>query len=295
MLRPWLELARVSNLPTVWTNILAAWLLADGKWEWKPLAWLLAGGSLIYTGGMFLNDAADVRFDREHRQERPVPSGRISAAQAWIAGAGFLLGGFAMLVWGAGACSWLTGALVAAIVVYDLYHKPWLGSVFIMGSCRTFLYLASASAVTGTLDLVSHAEVIAKAVALGGYVTGISLAARNESGTAPLHPVMSATGLLGLALPVLVSLTLPLFAGSGLLPGWPVLAWTGLVVGLALVASGILRRPPPSNIGRAVGLLLAGICWVDALAVSSASPVLSLGFGLSLPLILLWQRKIAAT
>src|SRR5262245_59426154 len=112
MLRAWLELARVSNLPTVWSNVLAAWLLAGGTWTWGPLAWLLAGASLIYTGGMFLNDAADVKFDREHRRERPIPSGRISLAQAWVAGLGFLLVGFAMLVWGAEACIWLTGALV---------------------------------------------------------------------------------------------------------------------------------------------------------------------------------------
>ncbi|MCE9519038.1 MAG: UbiA family prenyltransferase [Verrucomicrobia bacterium] len=179
-LRPWLELARISNLPTVWTNILAAWLLADGKWEWKPLAWLLAGGSMIYTGGMFLNDAADVKFDHDHRKERPIPSGRISLVQAWIAAIVFLSAGFAMFIWGAEACIWLTGGLVTAVVVYDLFHKPWIGSVFIMGSCRTLLYLATASAVTGSIGFSTNAEVITKAVALGGYVTGISLVARGE-------------------------------------------------------------------------------------------------------------------
>ncbi len=68
-----------------------------------------------------------------------------------------------------------------------------------------------------------------------------------------------------------------------------------LVSALVIYARRILRTPPPSNIGRAVGLLLAGITWVDALAVSTVSPAASLGFGLSLPLLLLWQRKIAAT
>src|SRR5262245_42928808 len=96
MLRPWLELARVSNLPTVWTNVIAAWLLAGGAWEFRPLAWLLAGGSLVYTGGMFLNDAADAKWDRANRPERPIPTGRISPAQAWTAGIGFLAAGFAM-------------------------------------------------------------------------------------------------------------------------------------------------------------------------------------------------------
>lgn len=295
ILIPWLELARISNLPTVWTNILAAWLLAGGRWEWQPLAWLLAGGSLIYTGGMFLNDAADVKFDREHRKERPIPSDRISLVQAWIAGLGFLGSGFAMFAWGAQACIWLSGALVCAVVIYDLYHKPWIGSAFIMGSCRTLLYLAAASSVTGSLSLASHMEVIAKAIALGGFITGISLVARGESKCAPVHPLLRATGMFGLTLPLLVSL-MPLLSTSGSwLPGWPTLLISTLMAGLILSALKIMCQPPTSNIGRAVGLLLAGITWVDALAVSNASPALSLCFSLSFPLLILWQKKIAAT
>ena len=95
MLRPWLELARVSNLPTVWTNVLAGWLLGFGRWEWQPLAWLLVGGSLMYTAGMILNDAADVRWDRENRKERPIPNGSVSLASAWSVGLAMLLGGAA--------------------------------------------------------------------------------------------------------------------------------------------------------------------------------------------------------
>lgn len=294
-LRPWLELARISNLPTVWTNILAAWILAGGKWDWQPLAWLLAGGSLIYIGGMFLNDAADAKFDREHRKERPIPSGRIPLSHAWIAGLGFLGSGFAMFVWGAQACIWLCGALVCAVVFYDLFHKPWIGSVFIMGSCRTLLYLAAASSVTGSLSLTSHMEVIAKAIALGGFIAGISLVARGEPRHDSVHPLLRAAGVFGLALPLLVSLMLPLSTSDSWLPGWPSLLICTLFAGLILTALKTMRQPPSSNLGRSVGLLLAGITWVDALAVSNASPALSLCFGLSFPLLILWQKKIAAT
>ena len=299
MIRPWLELARISNLPTVWTNVLAGWLLAGGTWDWPVLAWLLAGGSLLYTGGMILNDAADVRFDREARKERPIPSGRVTAAAAWSVGIGFLLTGFAMFVWGAEACIWLTGSLVVAIVAYDLYHKPWAGSVFIMGSCRTLLYLAAASAVTGTLSFAVNYEVIIKAIALGGYIVGLSLVARNESAVGKPSEIWFGVGIFGLALPIQAF-------GFCMLVGPPrifePLWWMflqliipALLLSLELFAMHRMRTPPPSNIGRAVGLLLAGIVLVDALAISAADPIAALVFALSFPFLLMWQRKIAAT
>ncbi|MEI6536565.1 MAG: UbiA family prenyltransferase, partial [Verrucomicrobiaceae bacterium] len=204
--RDWLELARVSNLPTVWTNILAAWLLAGGTWNWHPLVWLFFGGSLIYTGGMILNDAADVKFDREFRQGRPLPSGRVSVTSAWAIGTGSLLAGFLTMVWGAETCIWITSALVAAIVFYDLYHKPWAGSVFIMGSCRTLLYLVAASAVTGTLNWSSYHEVIIKAIALGGYVVGLTFVARHESGSEKSSSTAHAASLMALGSPIFAGL-----------------------------------------------------------------------------------------
>ena len=142
MLRALLELSRVSNLPTVWTNVLAAWILASGKdWQWTPaLGWLLLGASLIYSAGMILNDACDVAWDREHRKERPIPSGRIGLKTVWIIGLVWLLGGYALMVFAGGASWKITALLVAAVVAYDVYHKPWAGSVVIMGACRTLLY-----------------------------------------------------------------------------------------------------------------------------------------------------------
>jgi len=63
MLKAWLELARISNLPTAWTNVLAGWLLAGGQLQDQRLIWLLLGGSLLYSGGMILNDAEKLILD----------------------------------------------------------------------------------------------------------------------------------------------------------------------------------------------------------------------------------------
>src|SRR6516225_1509106 len=101
-----LILGRVSNLPTVWSDCLAAWLLAGGGASWR-VGWVCLGATLLYTGGMFLNDAFDVGFDRQHRPERPIPSGQIRRRTVWLLGGVWLgLGWLCFLVLGAGPAVW---------------------------------------------------------------------------------------------------------------------------------------------------------------------------------------------
>jgi 4-hydroxybenzoate polyprenyltransferase len=85
MLRHLLTLARVSNLPTVWSNVLAAWLIAGGAASWHLLP-LLLGASLLYSGGCTLNDAFDARWDATYRPERLIPSGALSRRAVWHMG-----------------------------------------------------------------------------------------------------------------------------------------------------------------------------------------------------------------
>ena len=84
-LRTLLVLGRTSNLPTVWSNCLAGWILG-GEGDLKSLLLLSSGATMLYLGGMFLNDAFDEDFDRQHRKERPIPSGQISANAVWAWG-----------------------------------------------------------------------------------------------------------------------------------------------------------------------------------------------------------------
>ena len=72
-----LGLGRVSNLPTVWTNMLTGVVLAGGTLD-DARAWLLAAAlSLFYIAGMYLNDAFDADIDAVERPERPIPAGRV--------------------------------------------------------------------------------------------------------------------------------------------------------------------------------------------------------------------------
>ena len=67
--RTLLILGRASNLPTVWSNCLAGWLLGGGGAA-ADLLLLSVAATFLYTGGMYLNDAFDAEFDRQHRPDQ---------------------------------------------------------------------------------------------------------------------------------------------------------------------------------------------------------------------------------
>lgn len=176
--RAYLLLARVSNLPTVWTNVLAACVVAGAAFDSLPVA--LLSMSLLYTGGMFLNDAFDARFDSRARPDRPIPSGDVTRRQAFATGFGLLLAGEALLALQpvpAMALGW--GALlVAAIVFYDFAHKGVWFAPAVMGLCRALIYPVAAAGATG-----SAAPVVAPATAMFAYVvvlTHIAKAGRGD-------------------------------------------------------------------------------------------------------------------
>jgi len=316
MLRALLELSRVSNLPTVWTNVLAAWIIASGTdWPWTPaLGWLLLGASLIYSAGMILNDACDVAWDREHRKERPIPSGRIGLKTVWIIGLVWLLGGYALMVFAGGASWKITALLVAAVVAYDVYHKPWAGSVVIMGACRTLLYLAAGSASIGAYDDIDKAPFLySGSLILGCYIVGLSLVARSELSLRSLFEKKLVAGMLMLCAP-LTALSFGMIVRC-LIGGdrdhgsffavFGVFVWLFIhpahlipsVVFLAIIswALYLLAKREPSRVGEAVGWLLAGIPVVDAIIVSPTSLPAALVFCVLPPFLRLWQRWIAAT
>src|SRR5437879_2353441 len=134
ILRTLLILGRVSNLPTVWSNCLAGWWLGGGG-HVQNLTFLLLGATFLYLAGMFLNDACDAEFDRQHRRERPIPSGAIRSQTVWRWGSAWLALGAAMLLWPGKATGGLGAALLICIVLYDVIHKQTAVSPLLLGFC----------------------------------------------------------------------------------------------------------------------------------------------------------------
>ncbi len=147
--RAYVELSRLSNIPTCLTNVLVGCALG-GAIQWQQATMLTIGVMLMYVAGMALNDVFDARIDKTQRPERPIPSGRVSHRAA-------LAYGSACLALGIGATAMagvvvLGSVLALAILLYDLLHHRVAVSVTLMGVCRGLIYVLAAAAVAETPD-----------------------------------------------------------------------------------------------------------------------------------------------
>lgn len=257
-----LQLGRVSNLPTVWTNTLAAVMLSGGSATDTRLPLLLLAMSLFYTGGMYLNDAFDADIDARERPERPIPSGLISRPAVYMAGSAMLGAGLiglalAGLAWpdGTGSAALLAGlALTASIVFYDWHHKSNPLSPVVMGVCRVFVYIGAAAAISVPISWL----VLVGAALLLCYVIGLTYVAKQEN----LARVENMWPLAFLAVPfvwgVWAVATTPSSAGFLLL----------FAVWVAYALKLVLRRGK-GDIPKAVVSLIAGISLLDAMLIAS--------------------------
>lgn len=284
-----LQLGRVSNLPTVWTNTLAGALLAGATGFGPQFAVMLAAFSLFYVGGMFLNDAFDAAYDAVQRPERPIPSGDVSRAQVFFYGFGLMAGGMILLLWIGQFVQPRTGvwpalggaALAATITFYDAYHKNNPLSPVVMGLCRVLVYIAAGLCYT----LLLPAGLWIGAAVMLCYLIGLTYIAKQEN----LGSVRNLWPLLFLAAPVVYGAWLVQSQGRVVFFWLLFCAWM-------LVALWFLRRRLRGDIPRAVVSLIAGISLLDALLIAgTGSMTLALlalaGFGATL----LFQRYVTGT
>jgi 4-hydroxybenzoate polyprenyltransferase len=263
-----LRLGRISNLPTVWTNVLVGALLAGGSLADPRLPLLMLALSFFYVGGMFLNDAFDREFDAQHRPERPIPSGQVSARQVFVIGFGLLAMGAAGVAWASrgpdGIPAWralaCSVALAAAIVFYDAHHKGNPLSPLVMGLCRVFVVVTAAYSVAVVLPVT----VVLAAIALLCHLIGLTYIAKQEH----LDRIGSLWPLGFLAVPLLYGLALALSQP---------LAWVPLVLyaGVLAFAMNLLRRRARGDVPRAVVTLIAGMSVLDSVLLAAGSQVLA--------------------
>ncbi len=266
--RVYLDLGRVSNLPTVWTNCLAGAALSGATLEMPVLLLLAAALSCFYIGGMFLNDAFDHRYDEKTRSRRPIPSGEAGLFEVYVLGFGFLalgqLGLYAASVLQSGPRleSLGIGVILGVLIVYYNYrHKTDPHGPVVMAVCRGLIYLIAGSMAAGSLSV----QVWAGALVLASYVAGLTYLAARED--------LNRVKALWPALLLLAPLAFGLFAAVGS-PSQPALPPLMACFLFWTIWSGSFLSARRRNVPRAVTGLIAGISILDGIVIAAVSPEL---------------------
>ena len=284
-----LKLGRVSNLPTVWSNVLAGVVLAGGALNQSTVTGLVIALSLFYVAGMFLNDAFDREYDARDRPTRPIPAGKISARAVFATGFGMMgigwivltaIGAFATP--GGGVRAAIAGLILAGLIIhYDRNHKENTWGPIVMGLCRVLVYVSAGAALSEFLP----ARLWIGTLAMLCLLIGLTYASKQEG-----------FGRMGNLWP-LALLAVPFVIGAPSLPGNPTAATLfALYFAATIWAVILLVRKTNRQIGRAIAVLIAAISLLDGMLIAGAGqPVVAWIAALGFPLTLAAQRWVSGT
>jgi 4-hydroxybenzoate polyprenyltransferase len=296
-LQSYAQLVRLPNLPSALADICLGALAAGALPEhWLSFLVLLPASGCLYSAGMVWNDYFDRDQDLRERPTRPIPSGRVTLAEARRLGWLLTAAGLFFAVLAGTTAVVLAGLLVVAIFLYDgvLKHTP-LGPPA-MGLCRFLNVLLGVSA-SGSLAWPRGAHV---ALVVGLYVGGVTWFARSEARVSKKPELLAAACVMLTALLLAVALPAPLPGPLGVgdsrraADSSPLFPYLLAALGFALAPPVIraVQRPQPEQVQAAVKRSLLCLIVLDAvLATALAGSVGLLILLLLLPGLYLNRRK----
>jgi 4-hydroxybenzoate polyprenyltransferase len=268
-----LQLMRLPNIFTAMADVAMGFLFVKDHADlsdWWTLGLLLAASSMLYVGGVVLNDVVDRELDAVERPHRPLPSGRITLkAACWFGGilllAGMALGWTAALAVGELRTGIVASLLLTCILLYNLWLKTTILGPPTMGTCRMLNVLLGMSVSAGPFA----AENWLVAGGIGLYIAGVTWFARTEARRSNRLPLAAATTVMmtGIALIALV----PRWS-ERILPilqiqpgGWYLLMLVmGAMIGWRCLAA--IIKPDPVQVQRAVSHAVLSLIMLDAAA-----------------------------
>ena len=198
-------MARISNSPTVASNVLAGAALAGVVEPHASIGVLAIAMVAFYTAGMLLNDVCDYGWDRQHRPDRPLVVGAVSRQVALAVTIGLFVVSEALL-WLVGPRAFAAGiVLIGVIVLYDVWHKTNPLSPLVMAGCRLMVYVTAFVAFVWPPTLV---------LAIGGgalvlYLVAVTAIAKRGAGGAVVAPLLAGISLLDALVLVVMQAPLP--------------------------------------------------------------------------------------
>lgn len=142
-LRAYLELVRPINLSLIFASVFVGAFITGATQPLEKLLLASISGSLVAAGGYAVNDFYDLDIDQINRPQRPLPSGRLSPAEALLfslilLASGVLLGSF-IRPW----AFWMALCCALLLVFYSAWFKrtPFWGNLAVSTATGlAFLY-----------------------------------------------------------------------------------------------------------------------------------------------------------
>ena len=255
----YLQLMRPANIITAWADILlgaAAGFSLGTNFDVNTLGWLILATTGLYGGGVVFNDVCDAELDAIERPERPLPSGKVSLANAAALGTVLLVIGILAATMVSTLSAIIAMAVAVSVLVYDKWskHQTFLGPIN-MGLCRGGNLLLGVSAVSGAVGDRWYLALVP--IVYIGAITAIS--------QGEVHGGKKMTGFVAIAL---IFLVIGCILGLAILPEYSLLMTLPyLSLFAALVLPPFVRaaiEPSPELIQGAVKAGILSLIVLDA-------------------------------
>jgi len=292
--RPYLRLARFDRpigswlllLPCWWSTAIAA-IAAGAPWPSPALLALFGIGAVVMRGaGCTWNDIIDRDVDAQvaRTRSRPIPSGQVTVAQAFIFAVALSLVGLVILLQFNWFAIWTGVASLLVVALYPFAKRVTFWPQFVLGLAFSWGALMGWAAVFGRLDPAAFILYAGSILWVIGYDT---IYAHQDREDDALIGVRSTARLFGIetktALSILYSGAVSLIALSVVLSGGGLAAFAGLFA-FALHLLWQIRKIDVNDpalclalfrSNRDAGLLLFAGLVLDAIAGSPGAPVIS--------------------
>ncbi len=271
---------------------MAALVLSQAAPGYINVILVLLSMSLVYVGGMFMNDAIDAEWDKKNSIPRPIACGEANSRTVFkMAALCFVISLLALSFLEEGpqvneglaliSCF----ILIGLVALYNWIHKKFRYASVVMGFCRAMVYITTAAAL-GDISL----PVVVASLSLAAYITGLTALARAEHLNSINQLGLPLAGALFiLSTPLLVSLAISLDVSLSAIVAVVLLLWMSWQLKKYFFSD-------ERDVKAGVGGLLAIIPLLDAMFMVSQEAIFPALFCVALFFMIpIFHRQIAGT
>ncbi|MBX2839930.1 MAG: 4-hydroxybenzoate octaprenyltransferase [Gammaproteobacteria bacterium] len=166
----------------LWPTLWALWLASSGKPDLKILAIFIVGTWLTRSAGCAINDFADRDIDKHIRRtrDRPLTSGRVSAAEALVLAAVLMLLAFLLVLLTNGLTILLSFVALFLASVYPFMKRYTHFPQIVLGAAFAIAVPMAFAAQTGSVPMLGWQVFIAAVIWAVAYDTFYAMADRED-------------------------------------------------------------------------------------------------------------------